>query len=154
MKRLEYTMLAVFMPLVMILSVIAISGCSTWGNGKVDVPFAESPYQAGRTFVFIDTITEPFQPAEVAAAIDQVYALATVNLDAEDMVDALVRAEIDNMYRGSTPEARAMIFTVYKAVFHRIEYQIKINPDIPRIEVLHEFFLGVEDALAIYQPKE
>ena len=146
MKRLDYAVLAVL--------VVLHGGCATWGNGKVDVPFAESPYQAGRTFVFIDTISEPFQHAEVAAAIDQVYALATVNLDAEDMVDELVRAEIDNMYRSSTPEAREMIFTVYKAVFHRIEYQIKINPDIPRIEVLHDFFRGIEHALMIYQPKE
>ena len=130
-----------------------IQGCASWGNGKVDVPFAETPYQAGRTFVFVDTITEPFQPAEVAAAIDQIYAIAEINLDAATLLDEVVQAEINRLYADSTPATRAMIFNIYKAMYDRINFQINTNPDLPKPIVLTEFFRGVKDALAIYQPK-
>lgn len=147
MKKVNYQ-------LILIATIFSIcAGCSTWGNGKVDVPGFETPYQAGRTFVFVDTITEPFQPVEMAAAINQVYAVAEFNLNAETLLDEVVRAEIDALYADSTPEARAMIFNIYKAMFHRIEFQIDANPDIPKPEVLTQFFNGVTDALAIYQPK-
>lgn len=129
-------------------------GCSTLGNGEIDIPLVDSPYQAGRTFVFIDTITEPFQPAELALAIDQVYALANANFETESFVDAIVQAQIDEMYADSTDESRAMIFAMYKAVFARIEFQVESNPELPEIEVIDQFFNGVRDALAVYQPTE
>ena len=135
----------------LIAALALMAGCSTWGNGKVDLPFAETPYQAGRTFVFIDTITEPFQPLELSAAIDQVYAIASISLGAGGLLDEAVQAGIDQAYSDSTPETRAMIFNIYKAIYARIEIQIEANPEIPKPEVFSEFFRGVEHALLIYQ---
>lgn len=139
----------------MLAMTLIVAGCSTWGNGKVDLPLANTPYQAGRTFVFVDTITEPFQHEELAEVIDQVYALAMINLDevGESTLDEIVRAQIEEVYSESTPATQNMIFEVYKAVFARITYQVEINPDLPDIEVLKEFNRGIVDALAIYQPK-
>ena len=126
-------------------------GCSTFGNGQIDVPLVGTPYQAGRTFVFVDTVSQPFQPAEVDGVIDQVYALAKTNLDAEDLLDEVVQAQIDAAYADATEETRALIYNVYAAVMDRITYQISLNTDLPELDVLSEFFRGVNDALAIYQ---
>ena len=141
--------------LVLVLAVCfgMLSGCSTLGNGKIDNPIAANPYQAGRTFVFVDTISDPFQPAEVAAVIDQVHAIANMNIDAQNLADEFVRAQINELYADSTPEARASIFAIYKAFSARLLYQIELNPNMPEITVLSEFNRGVRDALAIYQPK-
>lgn len=130
-----------------------LSGCSTLGNGKIDVPIVGTPYQAGRTFVFVDTVTEPFQPAEVALVIDQVYALAQVNLDADSLLDEVVRNQIDQTYADAPPETRALIYNVYGALRARLDYQVSLNPDLPKLEVLSEFNRGIRDALAVYQPK-
>jgi len=113
-----------------------------------------APYQAGYDFVLLDTITEPFQPEEVGFVIDQVYAAAEIGLGTEGLPDEVVRAEIDRLYADSTPEARQAIFNIYKAVLARITNQIGANPDLPKPEVLNEFFRGVRDALAVYRQGE
>lgn len=137
--------------MVVMLLVVSVGGCATM---KSWFGFDDSPYQAGRTLVFTDTVTEAYQPPEVAAAIDQIYAIASMNLEATSLVDEVVNAEIDKLMEDSTAEARAMVFTVYKGLFDKLHRQIEINPDLPDIEVLNEFFRGINDALAIYQPKD
>lgn len=132
----------------------ALTGCSTLGNGKVDVPVVGTPYQAGRTFVFVDTVTEPFQPAEVSAVIDQVYALAQTNLDADSLLDEVVRAQIDQTYADAPQETRDLIYNVYGALRARLDYQVSLNPELPKLEVFYEFNRGIRDALAMYQPPE
>lgn len=128
-----------------------LSGCAMFGQKG---PITGDPYQAGRLFVFVDTVTEPFQPEEVSAVIDQVYAIANMNLETLDLGDAFVKAQIDQIYADSTPETRETLFNVYKAMVARLEYQIELNPDLPSIAVLDEFNRGIRDALAIYQSKE
>ena len=138
----------------LLLVYITIVGCTSWGNGQVDIPFMETPYQAGRTFVFIDTITEPFQPMEVSAAINEVYTIAEIHLSMSELIDEVVKKNIDTIYVDSNQETKDLIFNIYKAMFVRIEFQMDNNPVLPRIEVLNDFFEGVRDALRIYQPKE
>jgi hypothetical protein len=136
---------------VLLLGMVLIQGCSTWGNGKIDLPV--DAYQAGRTFVFVDTITQPYQPSEMKAAIHQIYAIASVNIEADVLLDEVVKQEIAKMYPDTSKEGKEMIFNVYKAMFHRIVFQIEKNPNIPKAKVLEEFFKGVRDALEVYQPK-
>jgi hypothetical protein len=128
------------------------TGCSTLGNGSVDIPVVGTPYQAGRTFVFVDTVTASYQPDEVAAVIDEVYVIASMNLTADSLLDEFVEKQIESTFADSTPQARALIFNVYSALKARLDYQIDLNPELPPLDVLTEFNRGITDALAIYQP--
>jgi hypothetical protein len=133
---------------------IALSvGCSTWGNGKVDVPFMEDPYQAGRTFVFIDVVTEPVQPDEVKVVVNQIYALAEGNFLNDNFADDFVRGQIEQLYPDATPEFRQVVFNLYDSLMLRVLYQIDANPDLSDTKVLTEFSRGINDALALYKPK-
>ena len=147
---------------VMLLTLIALvglgitsmlGGCSTVGNGRIDVPGFEDPYQAGRTFVFLDTRFKSYEPAEVRLATDSVYRIALANLDSPIVLDSIVRAQIEQEFSAQTPQERELIYNLYKGAMARVESQIDKFPRMTEIEVLDLFFWGVRDALAVYQPE-
>ena len=131
-----------------------VAGCGTLGNGKVDLPITDSPYQAGRTFVVIDLVTEPIQPDEVSHAFDQVYALVNMDFDMESASDEFVQQQIKALYPEATDAFRQSIFNVYGIVKIRLISEIESNIDLPELSVVSEFMRGVEDALALYRPEE
>lgn len=138
-----------------LVAIMAIAaGCSTWGNGKLDNPLTSTPYQSGRTFVVVDLLTEDIQPKEMATVIDQVYALAKVDFTAEILSDELVKNQIDEMYPDSSVEFRQLIFNAYGILKIRLASEVEARVDIPDIEVVSEFFRGVNDALELYRPQE
>lgn len=131
---------------------ITMTGCWTFGNGKVDNPLTANPYQTGRTFVFVDVVTEPYQPTELALVISQVYAVTRINIDATEFVDLAVRAQINDLYADATPETREMIFNAYKALYARLTSEFEAYPELGRESVFREFSRGVNDALKLYKP--
>ena len=134
---------------ILAIALMALVGCSTWGNGKIDSPFGD-PYQAGRTFVFIDVVTEPIQPDEMKVAVNAVYQLAKINIGA-DMADIIIKSEIEAAYPDATPEFRAVMFNMYGALKARLLDQIDLNPELPVPEILSEFNRGINDAVALYK---
>lgn len=140
--------------IVVCLAAACLHGCGTFGNGKLDNPLVATPYQAGRTFVFLDVVTEPIQPEEVKAVTAQVYALAKLNVTgAETLADDFIEAEIAGLYPDATPEFRQVLFNLYDKLTIRLLSQIDGNVELPRVEVLSEFNRGINDALALYKPE-
>lgn len=139
------------MTLIVMVALALASGCGTLGNGRLDNPLLATPYQAGRTFVFVDVVTEPVQPAEVQAVVNQVYSLAQRNLGV-DMLDNIVLAQIQAAYPDATPEFHQVVLNLYQALTARITEQLRINTDLPERQVLDDFNRGIRDALKLYKP--
>lgn len=129
-----------------------MSGC-TLGNGKIDNPLTATPYQSGRTFVFVDVVTSPVQPTEVKVVVNQVYALAQANILNDNLADEFVQAQIAQLYPDATPEFRQVLFNLYAALTARVLDQVDVNPGLPQSEILSEFNRGIRDALALYKPE-
>ena len=133
-------------------AITLLTGCSTWFNGKIDNPLIGTPYQAGRTFVFLDVVTKPIQPEEMQRAIDIVYTVAVNNLINFDLTDETVKQIIAQRYPDATPEFRAVLFNLYKNMTIRLLSQVNANPNLPSSEIIEEFNRGIKDALALYNP--
>jgi hypothetical protein len=130
-----------------------LAGCANLGNGKIDSPI--STYEAGWVFVTFDIATKPFQPEEVAEVTGAIYALAKIDYaNPTGMLDVFVREEIERLYPDSTPAFHDAMFGLYTMGKLRIQFEIKKNPDIPRLEILDEFKRGVNDALLMYETTE
>jgi hypothetical protein len=141
------------MTALLLAALVTLTGCGTFGNGKLDNPLVATPYQAGRTFVFVDVVTSPVQPQEVQVVVNQVYAIAQNRYLDGSLTDDLIKAQIAQLYPDATPEFRQVMFNLYSALTARILNQAELNPDLPDIEVLSEFNRGIRDALELYKPE-
>lgn len=140
---------AIASAMVALFFLLSITGCALF-TGKSIV----SPYEAGRIFVFADTTVKSIEPAEVKTAVGVVYGIAKADLDAENITDELVQAQIEAQFPDATPEYRAVLFALYRNLTLKITDQIGVHSDLPKLTVIDEFNRGIRDALELYQPTE
>lgn len=137
------------MVVALVIAGLMMFGCGTIGNGKLDSPI--TAYDAGWMFVSFDIATKPFQPTEVVRVTDVVYDLAQIDYaNPTGLLDEFVKNEIERLYPDQTAEFRQMVFNIYQMGKLRIEFQIRQNPDIPRLKILDDFKQGISDALMMY----
>ena len=130
---------------VLLLAVGSISGCSTWFGGD-----EASAYDSGYEVVELYVVARPFIEAEHRAVIGGFYDLAVNTPDLVSLTDDLLMGEIAALFDDASPEELTSVLVVYQKAKRRLLEQIDLNPELPRDELLDEFFRGISDAVAFY----
>jgi hypothetical protein len=112
----------------------------------------DSPsYRAGRVFVFTDTLSAPAQSPQQRMVVSAVYKVAK-----QGAVEGVVPDEVARALLLASLEDEALshvAFTFYKAAWASLSEQLPTGGDAAEAgKVAREFFRGVNDALALYQP--
>lgn len=135
--------------LAVILLAASLTGCALFKGVTNSGP---SVYEAGYAVVEFDMITKPFQLTEVREIVNTLYLIAQGHLEAGTLTDEIMRDAIARAFEGRPPEEMQAILSLYIVAKNRLLRQIDIHPDLSRLELLNEFFRGINAARAVYYP--